>query len=301
MIVPESCRKAVLIELHTSHPGIVRMKSLVRLHVWWPSLDKDIEQMVRDCLSCQRVRNNPPTTLLHPWSWPEGPWKRIHVDFAGPFYGSMYMVVVDAHSKWLEVFPMTTTTTEKTLEVLRNLFASYGLPEQLVSDNGPQFTSHKFELCMKANGIKHIRTSPYHPASNGEVERFVQTFKQAMQAGKSDTGSLNVKLARFLLTYRSTPSTTTGVTPAELFLKRPLRTRLDLLRPSLQSHMRMKQADQKRLHDAHSKFRAFEVGQSVLVRNLREGPKWLTGTVLEQTGPECKCLTRSGVATLTRC
>ena len=285
VIVPEPCRRAVLIELHTSHPGMVRMKSLARLHIWWPSIDKDIEQMVRECLSCQRVRNNPPTTLLHPWSWPEGPWKRIHVDFAGPFYGSMYMVVVDAHSKWLEVFPMSTTTTEKTLEVLRNLFASYGLPEQLVSDNGPQFTSHEFELCMKANGIKHIKTSPYHPASNGEAERFVQTFKQAMRAGKSDTGSLNVKLARFLLTYRSTPSTTTGVTPAELFLKRPLRTRLDLLRPSLQSRVETKQANQKRLHDAHSKFRLFEVGQSVLVRNLREGPKWLTGTVLEQTGP----------------
>ena len=97
------------------------------------------------------------------------------------------MVVVDAHSKWLEVFPMSTTTTEKTLEVLRNLFASYRLPEQIVSDNGPQFTSHEFELCMKANGIKHIKTSPYHPASNGEAERFVQTFKQAMRAGKSDS------------------------------------------------------------------------------------------------------------------
>ena len=110
------------------------------------------------------------------------------------------MVVIDAHSKWSKVYPTTTTTTEKTLEVLCNLFASYGLPEQIVSDNEPQFTSHEFELCMKANGIKHIRTSPYHLASNGEAERFIQMFKQAMRAGKSDTGSLNLMLARFLLT-----------------------------------------------------------------------------------------------------
>lgn len=82
--------------------------------------------------------------ITSPLSWPDGPWKRIHVDYAGPFQGSMFIVIVDAHSKWLEVVPMSTTTTEKTLGVLRSMFARYGLPEQLVSDNGPQFTSTEF-------------------------------------------------------------------------------------------------------------------------------------------------------------
>ena len=76
--------------------------------------------------------------MLHPWAWPDSPWKRIYGDFAGPFMGLMFMVVVDAHSKWLEVIPMSTTTTEKTLDALRNLFAAYGIPQQLVSDNAPQ-------------------------------------------------------------------------------------------------------------------------------------------------------------------
>ena len=219
-MIPESRRKEVLEELHTSHPGIVRMKSLARIHVWWPGIDKSIEQTVRSCPACQSMRNKPPLALLHPWAWPDRPWKQIHVDFAGPFQGYMFMVVVDAHSKWLEVFPMTSTTTEKTLEVLRNLFAAYGLPEQLVSDNGPQFTAAEFEECMKANGIKHIKSSPYHPSTNGEAERFVQTFKHALKVGRSDKGSLLQKLARFLLTYRSTPNATTGVSPAGLFLKR---------------------------------------------------------------------------------
>ena len=113
------------------------------------------------------------------------------------------------------------------------MFVRYGLPEQLVSDNGPQFTSTDFEWCMKQNGIKHIKTSPYHPASNGEAERFVQTFKRSLKASKNDPGSLQVKLARFLLTCRNTPNGTTGISPAELFMKCPLHTRLDLLRPSL--------------------------------------------------------------------
>ena len=285
VVIPESCQKEVLGELHVSHPGMVKMKSLARIHVWWPGVDKSIEQVVRSCESCQSVRNNPSSTLLHPWAWPDGPWKRIHVDFAGPFQGSMFMVIVDAHSKWLGVIPMATTTTEKTLEVLRSMFARYGVPEQLMSDNGPQFTSAEFDMCMKANGVKHIRTSPYHPSSNGEAERFVQTFKRSLKASKDDSGTLSVKLSRFLLTYQNTPSSTTGVSPAELFMKRPLRSRLDLLRPAVKSRVQAKQADQKRYHDVHSKGRQFDIGQSVLVRNLRDGPKWVSGTVIEQTGP----------------
>ena len=241
VVVPQACRKAVLDKLHASHPGIVKMKSLARIHVWWCGIDKDIEQLVRECSACQSVRNAPSTTYLHPWAWPDGPWKRVHMDFAGPFQGSMFMVIVDAYSKWLEVVPMASTTTEKTLEVLRSMFARYGLPDQIVSDNGPQFTASDFEEFCKRNGVKHIRTASYHPASNGEAERFVQTFKHSLKASKNNAGTLHDKLFRFLLRYRNTPSSTTGVTPAELFMKRPLKTRLDLLRPQLRSGVEGKQ------------------------------------------------------------
>ena len=90
---------------------------------------------------------------------------------------------------------------------------------------------------------------------------------------------------RFLLRYRNTPSSTTGVTPAELFMKRPLKTRLDLLRPQLRSKVEGKQADQKQYHDIHSRDRSFDIGENVLARNLRDGPKWLSGTIVEKTGP----------------
>ena len=89
-----------------------------------------------------------------------------------------------------------------------------------------------------------------------------------MRAAEKDAGTLNHKLARFLLTYRTTPHATVGLSPAELFMKRALRMRLDLLKPSLQSRVRAKQADQKSRHDAHSRDRLFDIGQSVLVRNL---------------------------------
>jgi len=90
------------------------------------------------------------------------PWQRIHIDFAGPMNGHSYLIVVDAHSKWPEVIEMKSTTATATIKELRRLCATFGLPERLVSDNGPQFTSGGFSAFMNANGIKHIRCAPYH-------------------------------------------------------------------------------------------------------------------------------------------
>ena len=108
------------------------------------------------------------------------------MDFAGPYQSKMFLIVVDAHSKWPEVIQMSSTSAEQTVVVLRQLFATYGLPLQLVSDNGPQFTAVKFQHFLKGNGVKHIRCTPYHLSSNGLAERFVRTFKQAMKAGEND-------------------------------------------------------------------------------------------------------------------
>lgn len=124
---------------------------------------------------------------------------------------------------------MSSTTAERTLDVLRSLFALHGLPKELVSDNGPQFTAAVFTEYMLANGIRHSRSAPYHPATNRAAERVVQTLKNALRAGKEDRSSLAEKLAQFLLAYMTTPHSTTGVPPAEMFLKRSLRTRLDIM------------------------------------------------------------------------
>jgi len=182
VVIPEKLRANMLEELHRNHPGITRMKALARSYLWWPGLDKELEKCVRQCQSCQEVRNAPAAAPLHPWLWPTKPWQRIHVDFAGPFEGRMFFIVVDAHSKWPEVIEMPATTTTHTITELRKLFAAHGLPKQLVSGNGPQFTSVEFATFCKVNGVKHIRCAPYHPSSNGQAERFVQTFKRAMKA-----------------------------------------------------------------------------------------------------------------------
>ena len=179
-------------------------------------MGSDIENVAKACLGCQSHKHSPPPAALHPWTWPQRPWQRIHIDFAGPFLGKTFLVVVDAHSKWPEVFEMPITSAAKTIDTLRHLFAAYGLPEQVVSDNGPQFTADEFAIFLIQNGIKHIRCAPYHPASNGAVERFIQTFKQSMKASDNDGRSVSHRLANFLLSYRATPHATTNHSPSSL-------------------------------------------------------------------------------------
>ena len=267
VIIPSKLHSRILEELHRDHPGITRMKALARSYLWWPGLDRCLEKCVQECLACQAERNTPALAPLHPWLWPTKPWQRVHVDFAGPFMGEMFMVVVDAHAKWPEVIPMSSTTSSNTIDELRRLFAAYGLPRQLVSDNGPQFTLNEFATFCKLNGVKHIRCAPYYPASNGIAERFVQAFKRAMKTGAGDGQTVTQRLSNFLLTYRCTPHATTGEAPCNLFMGRRLRTRLDLLRPSCEERVQSKQAQQKSDHDKHAHPRQLERGQAVMVRN----------------------------------
>ena len=165
------------------------------------------------------------------------------------------------------------------------MFATYGLPQQLVSDNGPQFVAAEFTQFLKENGVKHVRCSPYHPSSNGLAERFVQSFKQAIKAGERRGTPVQQSLAEFLLTYRVTPHATTNASPSQLFMGRQIRTRLDLLHPNGRATVRDRQAKQKQHHDIHSRDRVFHEGQHVFVRNFREGPKWKQGVIVERCGP----------------
>ena len=108
------------------------MKTLARNHIWWPNLDSVIERRAKSCTACQGNKHLPPKAPSHYWSWPPAPWDRVHIDYAGPFMGKMLFIVVDAHSKRPEVCIMTRTTNTRTISVLREMFARFGLPKQLV-------------------------------------------------------------------------------------------------------------------------------------------------------------------------
>ena len=287
VVIPPKFRSRLLEELHADHPGVVKMKMNARSYFWYPSLDNDIEVFVSGCSSCQSMRSDSSKVPLIPWNYPGQVFERVHLDFAD-LKGQNYMMLVDSYSKWVEVVEMNTITTSQTIKTLRAIFGSFGLPQILVTDNGPQLVSHEFEHFLKMNGVRHIVSAPYHPATNGAAERVVQTVKSSLKKHllRPNGQSMSQKLQSFLLTYRTTPHSTTGRPPAELFLKRQLRTRLSLLKPNLRSEVQNKQEIMKANHDKSvAKVLEFQVGEIVRVKNFRNGnEKYVKGVIAKKLG-----------------
>ncbi|XP_060118325.1 LOW QUALITY PROTEIN: uncharacterized protein K02A2.6-like [Heteronotia binoei] len=230
MVVPPPRYRGKLLEsLHETHPGIVRMKALARSYVWWPGMDEEIEGWVRKCRACQESRPEPPSAPAQCWETNRKPWSRMHVDFAGPFQGQIFFILVDAYTKWLEVIPVASTSTAAAIRALRRVLSTHGIPDTIVSDNGTAFTSREFQEFLQRYLIRHIRSAPFHPATNSQVERMVHTTKEAL--GRIVQGDWDHRLAASLFDNRITPNLITGVSPAELLMGRKFITRLDRLHP----------------------------------------------------------------------
>src|SRR5436190_1020473 len=180
--IPKVFRNKILEELHEGHLGVVRMKALARSTVYWPKINDDIETMVKSCKNCMENAKMPTKMKTHHWEYPSKPWERIHVDFAGPFQGHIFFLIIDAHSKWPEIFITKSMTSKEVIKLLHDTFSRYGLPCTLVSDNQSTFTSDEFQRFMNIHGIKHVTCAPFHPSSNGQAERYVDTMKRALKS-----------------------------------------------------------------------------------------------------------------------
>ena len=283
-IIPHCLRQQVLAELHQGHLGSAKMKRVARRYVWWPGMDAELEALARDCAACMEKRGAPPRAELHPWEPTDSNWFRVHIDFAGPFQGSYFLVVYDSFSRWVEAVPMREISTESTVRVLREIFARFGLPVQLVSDNGPQLTAAAFSEFLVSNGVRHIRTAPWHPSSNGAAERAVQTVKCGLKAAMGDGGTLSQRLQRFLIAYRAAPHASTGRSPAEMLLGRNVRTCLDLMKPDV--GVRQREEKLRQWQDGRTaQTRRFDIGDYVWTRAYGGPSKWRRGVIAARTGP----------------
>lgn len=149
VVVPRNLKNLLLTELHRSHMGIVKTKSLARSYVWWPTINNDIERLIKGREICLQHKPNPEISPLIPWKYPDGPWERIHIDFLGPFKDKTYLVIINAFSKWMEVIPMAKTTSYHTIEKIHEIFCRFGFPKVLVSDNSTQLCSTVSKLFRK--------------------------------------------------------------------------------------------------------------------------------------------------------
>lgn len=225
--VPEKLRKKALALAHEAHQGMVRCKQRLRKILFWSGMDSDIESFCRNCETCVRLQPLRRDTPNTPTPLPDNCWDKCGLDLVGPFPGVIYiMTLVDYRSEWPEAIVVKKITSKTIIVQLTEIFARFGNPKILVTDNGRQFISEELELFLKANGIQHSRSSPHFPQANGQVERFHRYLKHSIRAAELDGLSWIELLPTILHVYRSTPHAGTDMTPAQLLLKREITTKL---------------------------------------------------------------------------
>lgn len=220
--LPSHYRRVAFDAVHSlSHPGIRTTKKLMSDRYFWEGLNKDVSSWVKSCARCQRSK-----VLRHTVSdlgqfQAVDRFQHVHIDIVGPLPyssdGYRYCVtIIDRFTKWAEAIPIKDITASTIAKVFyENWVVRFGCPEKLTSDQGTQFESHLFKELMIMMGINKLRTSPYHPQSNGTVERWHRSLKAALMARMNSTSWVD-ELPTVLFGLRAATRVDTGVSAAEL-------------------------------------------------------------------------------------
>lgn len=277
IVVPVTLRERVLELAHEGHQGIVKTKDRLRSKVWWPNMNSMVERHCKKCLGCQAVTPVTTTPPVKTTTMPTKPWRDLAVDLMGPLpTGESLLVTVDYYSRWIEVDVVRNTASSVIIKCLEHHFTRHGIPETLRTDNGSNLVSHEMEEFLDELGIKHKRTIPLWPRANGEVERQNKSLLKAMRAAQAEGKPWQKELQKYLLAYRSTPHTTTGVSPAELLYGRKIRTKM----PEFESYEEEERSatidQQARDQDAEQKKRVAETANKRAAESdVAEGDKVL--------------------------
>ena len=249
-------------------------------------MDKQLKELVKSCTKSQLVAKSPQKTKLYSWPIPESPWSQLHIDFAGPINGQHYLILVDAYSKWPEVFHMNHPTSSETVRKLQEIFSRFGTPKILVSDNGTAFISAEFSDFCKQNSIQNLRSPPFHPQSNGQAERFVDPFKRALLKLKRGASTRDI-IEIFLSSYRVTPNPNcpNGKFLAEALMNRKIQLPIDVIRPSPSNSLkRNKTMENQFNHRQRAMSRLFLPGKP-LAKDYHNGKeKWTQGYIIRRSG-----------------
>ena len=281
IVLPKSLHKKVIRTAHEGHQGLVKTKQLLRSRVWFPGLEKKVESYINTCIPCQATVHTEAQEPVKSTTLPKGPWECLSMDFYGPMPSGEYvLVVIDEYSRFPEIDITTSTSAKATLPKLDRILSSFGIPISIKTDNGPPFTSKTFNDYCRLMGIKHQLITPRHPRANGLVENFNRMVKKVTRTAVIERKSWKQELYTFLRSYRATPHSTTGESPANLlFQRRPYRVRLPELPPpaiddklvrnrdASQKAIAKKYADQKQ----YVKVSPIVPGDKVLLKNERKG------------------------------
>lgn len=287
IVIPHSMRGDILQRLHDGHQGINKCRKRAHMSVWWPGLDDEIQELVTKCPECMQTKPTQRKEPLMTTPLPLRPWQKIGADICE--YGKKnYLIVIDYFSRYLEIAYLPDMTSETTCARLKNIFARWGCPDEMHTDNGGQFSSKEFKNFSVAYDFKHITSSPHYPQSNGEAERAVQTAKRILRQADPFLA---------LMSYRATPIQATGASPAQLMLGRQIKTTVPavdkVLSPKWPDLTKVRIADAKakdgyrrtynRRHGARA-LPPLNPGESVAVK-LDGESEWTTAGTVQQPHP----------------
>lgn len=254
IVVPKSLQKNTVNKIHNGHMGIQKCRARARNSVWWPEMSQQISDFIKRCQICAK-ETRPTVQPMIASQLPDYPWQRVGSDLF-QLRGSNYLLVVDYFSRYPEVIKLKGTTSREVIEALKAIFSRHGIPEVVVSDNGPQYTSQEFYKFSSQYNFCHLTSSPLYPQSNGQAERGVQTVKGLITKAEDPYMAL--------LSYRATPLSWSSLSPAELSMGRRLRCSLPQAQgnycpewPYLKAFQQQNQAyKQKQVIDFNSRHRA---------------------------------------------
>ena len=216
IFIPSGLRLQMLDRIHEGHQGIQKCRARAQESIWWPGISQQIYDLVKSCRVCAEIKGNLHPEPLIPTEMPLYPWQKVATDLF-EYQQTQYLLIVDYFSRYFEVLKLKSTTSLEIIHQMKRIFARHGIPETVISDNGPQYSSQEFSNFAISYGFSHITSSPGHPSGNGEAERAVRTVKQLLKGAKDPYLAL--------LSYHSSPIKN-GYSPAELLMGRKLRTTL---------------------------------------------------------------------------
>ena len=281
IVAPESLRADLIQLAHAGHMGETKTKNYLRTKVWYPGMDSDVDTFIKTCLACTAARPGRQYEPVKSTPLPEGPWKLLATDFKGPIEKNYYvMVVVDAYTRYVETAIVGSTAAEEVIPAFDEILCRHGIPEEVVSDNGPPFNSEDWDRYSKSRGFYAHQVTAETPWANGLAEKHMSMIGKVIHTAVAERKDPRIELQSYLLSTRATPHPATGKAPAELLFNRQFRTTLPSIIPRpCDSNIRERDAKFKRegadrsdkAHKAHE--RQINTGDKVLMQNRKTRPK----------------------------
>ena len=288
IIIPAALRREMLQKVHEGHLGVESCLRRAREVFYWPLMSAEIKDYVSNCSVCNAIQPSQAREPLIVHEIPQRPWSKVATDLF-TFNGDNFIVSVDYYSNFIEVERVKGTSSQPVIQALKMIFGRHGIPDSVISDNGPAYASEEFKRFAEQWEFQHITTSPHYPQSNGKAESAVKVCKTLMKKAKLASSDFNLAL----LNYRNTPTEPTNLSPAQRLFGRRTRTLLlpttALLTPETPQQVLTKlktgQRRQGQYYNQHTKLLpSLKAGDAVRLK-LPGTSTWTPGICKKQVAP----------------